>query len=50
LGRCWSRLPREAVNVLSLKGVQGQAGWGSGQPDVVHGNLAHSRHLELDGF
>ena len=34
-------------------GVQGQVGWGPGQPDVVldleADNSAHSRGLELDG-
>lgn len=28
--------------------VQGKAGWDRGQPDLVDGNLAHSRGLELD--
>jgi len=29
-------------------GIQGQAGCGSGQPDLVVGNPAHSRGLKLD--
>ncbi len=31
-------------------GVQGQLGWGPGQPDLVGGNPAHISKLELDGF
>jgi len=28
-------------------GIQGQVGWDPGQPDLVSGNRAHSRGLEL---
>ena len=35
---CWNRLPREAVDALSiLGGVQGQIGWGPGQPGLLLG-------------
>jgi len=30
-------------------GIQGQVGWGPGQPDLVCGNPAHGRGLKLDG-
>mgnify|MGYP001852778014 FL=1 len=40
--RHWLRLPREAVDA-PLQGVQGQAGWGPGQPGLVGGNTAHGR-------
>ena len=34
--RCWNRLPREVVDALSIPGgVQGQVGWGPGQPGLV---------------
>jgi len=33
-----------------LGGVQGQVGWDPEQPDLVAGNPAHSRRLELDGL
>ena len=34
--RCWQRLPREVVDTPSIpEGVQGQAGWGPGQPGLV---------------
>ena len=34
--RCWNRLPREAVDAPSIPGgVQGQVGWGPGQPGLV---------------
>ena len=36
--RCWNRLPREVVDVLSTGGcggVQGWVGWGPGQPGLV---------------
>ena len=39
--RCWHRLPRESVNVPG--GVQGQVGYGPGQPDLVVGNPAQGR-------
>jgi len=29
-------------------GIQGQAGWGSGQPGVVAGNPAYSREVETE--
>jgi len=29
-------------------GIQGQAGWGPGQPDLVGGSPAHGRGLEQD--
>ena len=33
--RCWKRLPREVVNAPTPGGVQGQVGWGPGQPGLV---------------
>jgi len=34
--RYWNRLPRAAVDALSIPGgVQGQVGWGPGQPGLV---------------
>ena len=34
--RCWNGLPREAVDAPSIPGgVQGQVGWGPGQPGLV---------------
>ena len=33
--RCWNRLPREGVDVTVPGGVQGQVGWGPGQPGLV---------------
>jgi len=34
--RCWHRLSREAVDAPSIpEGVQGQVGWGPGQPGLV---------------
>jgi len=41
-----NRLPREAVNVPSLKVFQGQVGWGPGQPGLVGSSPAHSRGVE----
>ena len=35
--RCWNGLPREVVDVPG--GVQGQVGWGPGQPDLVNGEV-----------
>ena len=37
----------QAVELFIPGGVQGQAGWGSGQPDLVGGSPACSRGLEL---
>jgi len=31
----WSRFPREVVDALLPGSVQGQAGWGFGQPGLV---------------
>ena len=34
--RCWNRLPRETVDTPCIPGgVQGQIGWGPGQPGLV---------------
>ena len=33
--RCWNRLHREAVDGPIPGGVQGQVGWGCGQPGLV---------------
>ena len=33
---------------LISRGIQGQAGWGPGQADLVVGNPANGRGLELD--
>jgi len=45
----WNRLPKEVVDAPIPGGIQGQAGCGSGQPDLVVGDPARSRGLELDG-
>jgi len=34
----------------SLEVLDGQAGWGLGQPDLVNGNPAHSRGFRLYGL
>ena len=47
--RCWNRLPREVVDALSLS-HQGQVGWDPEQPDLVGGNPADCRGLELDNL
>jgi len=39
--RHWHRLPREAVDVLSLEVFKGQAGWGFEQPGLVEGVPDH---------
>jgi len=46
--RHWHRLPREVVDAQSLEGTdaQGQAGWGSEQPDVAVGVPVHYRGLD----
>jgi len=49
-GEVLEQLPREAVDVPSIPGgVQGQVGWGPGQPGLVlHvevGGLAHGREF-----
>jgi len=33
--RCWNRLPREDCGRPITGGVQGQVGWGPGQPELV---------------
>ena len=39
-GEVLEQLPREAVDAPSTPGgVQGQVGWGSGQPDLVNGEV-----------
>ena len=42
--RHWHRLPREAVDP---GGVQGQAGRGPGQPDLVGGIPDHGREVGI---
>ena len=43
----WPRLPREVVDAPSLEArVQGQAGRGSEQPDLVEDVPAHCRGLD----
>ena len=38
--RCWNGLLREAVDAPSIPGgVQGQVGWGPGQPGLVNGEV-----------
>ena len=44
--RHWNRLPREGYPIPG--GIQGQVGWGPGQPELVGGSSAHGRELELD--
>ena len=44
----WHKLPRASVGAPSLGSVQGQAGWGFGQPGLVGGVPAHGRGLEVD--
>ena len=41
--RHWNRLPREAVDAPIPGSVQGQVGWGFGQPGLVEGVPAHGR-------
>ena len=50
-GEVLEQLPREAVDALSIPGgVQGQVGWGPGQPGLVPdlevGSLACGREVE----
>ena len=44
-----AQLPREAVDAHSWS-IQGQAGWGPGQPELVGGSPAHGRGLGLGGL
>ena len=49
-GEVLEQLPREAVDAPSIPGgVQGQVGWGPGQPSLVlngqFGGLAHGREF-----
>ena len=38
--RCWNGLPREVVDAPFIPGgVQGQVGWGPGQPGLVNGEV-----------
>ena len=46
--RHWNRLPREVVDAPIPGSVQGQAGRGFEQPDLVEDVPAHSRGAELD--
>ena len=47
-GEVLEQLPREAVDALSIPGgVQGQVGWGPGQPGLVLSGPACGRGLEL---
>ena len=43
--RCWHSCP-ESCGAPSLE-VQGQVGWGPGQPELVGDSPAHGRGLEL---
>lgn len=43
--RRWNRLPREALVALVAGGIQGRAGWDTGQPELLGGSLAHGREL-----
>ena len=50
--RCWNMLSRDVVGTLSIHGgVQGQVGWGPGQPGLVLnvevGGPACGRGLEI---
>jgi len=46
--RPWHGLSREAVGIPTLDVVEGQVGWGHGQPELVGGSRAHGSGLELD--
>jgi len=46
--RCWKRLPREVVNAPTPGGVQGQVGWGPGQPAVIGGSPAHGSGVRTE--
>jgi len=39
----WYRWPKGSCGCHIHGGVQGQVGWGPGQPDLMVGNPAHSR-------
>lgn len=39
----WNSLPREVMDALLPRVVEGQVEWGLGQPDVVDGFPAHDR-------
>ena len=41
----WNRLPKEVVDAPIPGGIQGQAGCGSGQPDLVTGDHAQRREV-----
>ena len=47
--RYWHRLPTEDVDAI-LGGIQVQVVWGPGQPNLVAGNSAHGRGLEVDNL
>ena len=48
--RHWNRFFRESYRCPIPGCVQGQVGWGPGQPKLVGGSPAHSRGLKLDGL
>ena len=41
------QIVQRAYGYLISRGIQGQVGWVSGQPDLVGGSLVHGRGLEL---
>ena len=50
-GEVLEQLPREAVDAPSIPGgVQGQVGWGPGQPELVRGSPAHGKGLGRHGL
>lgn len=46
VARSWNKLPRDVVDAPCLEAFKARLG--IGQPDLVGGNLAHGRLLELD--
>ena len=46
----WKKLPREVVDAPFLESVEGQAGWGLGQPDLMKDVPAHGKGVELDAL
>lgn len=48
--RHWNGLPGEAVDAPSLESFRARLDGALGKPDLVVGNSAHGKGLELDDF